>query len=110
MKDGIGEGYTRKDHPSLSNQLYASYAEGLDKRRLAEVIGKKELNRRDQILYEFADKFEENFVNQGDNYRSIEESLDLGWSLLSNLPETELTKVSQDLIEEHIQNKGADSV
>lgn len=110
MKDGIGEGYTRKDHPSLSNQLYASYAEGLDKRRLAEVIGKKELNRRDQILYEFADKFEDNFVNQGDNYRSIEESLNLGWSLLSNLPETELTKVSEDLIEEYIQNKGTDSV
>ena len=109
MKDGIGEGFTRKDHPSLSNQLYASYAEGLDKRKLAEVIGKKELNRLDQILYEFADKFEEIYVNQGDTYRSIEESLNLGWSLLSNLPETELTKVSRDLITEHIHKEGGDS-
>lgn len=100
MKDGIGEGYTRKDHPSLSNQLYASYAEGLDKRKLAEVIGRKELNRRDQILLSFADKFEEIYVNQGNEHRTIEESLKLGWSLLANLPRAELTKISDDLIDE----------
>ncbi|MCE7742606.1 MAG: V-type ATP synthase subunit B [Candidatus Heimdallarchaeota archaeon] len=102
MKDGIGEGFTRKDHPSLSDQLYASYAEGLDKRRLAEVIGRKELNRRDQILLSFADKFEETFVNQGDEHRTIEESLALGWSLLSQLPETELTKISGELIKTYM--------
>ncbi len=110
MKDGIGEGFTRKDHPSLSNQLYASYAEGLDKRKLAEVIGRKELNRLDQILYEFADKFEEIYINQGDTYRNIESSLNIGWSLLSNLPESELTKVSRELIDEHILKEGGDSV
>ena len=105
MKDGIGEGFTRKDHPSLSNQLYASYAEGLDKRKLAEVIGRKELNRLDQILLEFADKFEEIFVNQGDEHRTIEQSLKIGWSLLANLPETELTKISEDLIKMYMQKK-----
>jgi V/A-type H+-transporting ATPase subunit B len=98
MKDGIGEGFTRKDHPSLSDQLYASYALGLDKRQLAEVIGKKELNRLDQILLEFADLFEDQFVNQSNEHRTIEESLELGWSLLSNLPEGELTKISEELI------------
>ena len=105
MKDGIGKGYTREDHPSLSNQLYASYAEGLDKRKLAEVIGRKELNRHDQILYDFADKFEEVYVNQGDNYRTINESLEIGWKLLSHLPEVDLTKVSRDLMEKYLPNK-----
>ncbi len=105
MKDGIGEGFTRKDHPSLSDQLYASYAEGLDKRSLAEVIGRKELNRRDQVLLSFADKFEEVFVNQGNEHKTIEQSLELGWSLLSQLPETELTKVSEDLIKTFMKSK-----
>ncbi|MHA1198729.1 MAG: V-type ATP synthase subunit B [Candidatus Heimdallarchaeaceae archaeon] len=103
MKDGIGDGFTRKDHPSLSDQLYASYAEGLDKRQLAEVIGRKELNHLDQILLSFADKFEETFVNQGNDHRTIEESLTLGWSLLSELPETELTKISDDLIKTYMK-------
>ncbi len=95
MKDGIGEGSTREDHPSLSNQLYSAYAEGLDKRKLAEVIGRKELNRRDQIFLDFADKFEEIMVNQGDVHRTMEDSLDKGWKLLTLLPKVELTKVSE---------------
>ena len=110
MKDGIGKGYTREDHPSLSDQLYASYAEGLDKRKLAEVIGKKELNRIDQILLSFSEKFEEIFVNQGDNHRTMEESLKIGWSLLSLLPESELNKVSEELMNEYlVHNKEEDS-
>lgn len=102
MKDGIGKGFTREDHPSLSDQLYASYAEGLDKRKLAEVIGRKELNRRDQIFHDFADEFEANFTNQGNFHRSIEESIELGWFLLSKLPRAELTKVSEEYIEKYI--------
>ncbi|MCK4972534.1 MAG: V-type ATP synthase subunit B, partial [Candidatus Heimdallarchaeota archaeon] len=105
MKDGIGEGFTRKDHPDLSNQLYASYAEGLDKRKLAEVIGKKELNRIDQIYLEFSEKFEELFINQGDAPRTMQESLELGWSLLSLLPVSELTKLSSEEIEKHLLNR-----
>ena len=98
MKDGIGKGYTREDHPSLSNQLYAAYAEGLKKRQLAEVIGRKELNRRDQIFFDFAEKFENEFINQGSYHHSIENSLKLGWDLLTMLPETELTKLSEEEI------------
>ncbi len=109
MKDGIGEGFTRKDHPSLSNQLYALYAEGLDKRKLAEVIGRKELNRRDQIFLDFADKFELTFTNQGEHHRTINESLDLGWSLLSLVPRVELTKVSEDMLDEYLPMKGGTS-
>ncbi len=105
MKDGIGDGFTRVDHPSLSDQLYASYAEGLDKGKLAEIIGKNELNRRDQILLDFSDKFEEVFVNQGDDYRTIEESLTMGWTLLSILPESELHRVSEELIKIYLVDK-----
>ncbi|MHA1809231.1 MAG: V-type ATP synthase subunit B [Candidatus Heimdallarchaeaceae archaeon] len=105
MKDGIGEGYTRKDHPSLSDQLYSAYAIGLDKRKLAEVIGKKELNRIDQVYLEFSEKFEELFISQGDAQRTMQESLELGWSLLSLLPVSELTKMSSEAIEKHLFNR-----
>ncbi|MHA1687422.1 MAG: V-type ATP synthase subunit B [Candidatus Heimdallarchaeaceae archaeon] len=108
MKDGIGKDSTREDHAALSNQLYAAYAEGLDKRQLAEVIGKKELSNLDQIYLEFADKFEEIFINQGDTHRSIFESLDLGWKLLSMLPESELTSVPQELLDKYLPQQRGD--
>jgi len=109
MKDGIGEGFTRKDHPSLSDQLYASYALGLDKRKLAEVIGRKELNRLDQILLDFADIFEEQFVNQGNEHRSIEDSLKLGWALIAKLPKSELTKIADELIQTYMEENKEES-
>lgn len=102
MKDGIGEGFTRDDHPSLSDQLYAAYANGLDKRKLAEVIGRKELNRLDQLYLDFAEKFEKKFVNQGNEFRTIEESLELGWSLLTMLPKSEINKISDELIQKYL--------
>jgi len=110
MKDGIGKGYTREDHPSLSDQLYALYAEGLDKRRLAEVIGKKELNILDQKYLEFADKFEELFINQGNSLRTISESLELGWTLLTLVPRTELNKISEELVENHLPPGGIELI
>jgi len=94
MKDGIGKGKTREDHSDVSNQLYAAYAEGRDLRALVAVVGEEALTERDRKYLEFADAFERRFVNQGrDEDRPIERTLDLGWELLSMLPEDELTRV-----------------
>ena len=100
MKDGIGEGYTRADHQPLANQLFASYAKVIDARSLASVIGEEELSPVDKKYIEFGKLFEANFVNQGFNdNRSIEQSLDLGWELLSTLPRAELDRVDDALLD-----------
>jgi len=94
MKDGIGEGYTRADHASLSNQLFASYAKVQDARSLASVIGEEELSDGDKLLLNFGRAFENEFLCQGmDEARTIEQSLNLGWKLLSTLPREELDRV-----------------
>ena len=100
MKDGIGEGFTRADHQPLANQLFASYAKVIDARSLASVIGEEELSPIDKKYIEFGKLFENRFVNQGFNEnRSIEESLDLGWELLSTLPRSELDRVDDELLD-----------
>ena len=101
MKDGIGEGYTRADHSPLANQLFASYAKVIDARSLASVIGEEELSPIDKKYLQFGKLFEEQFVNQGDENRSIEQSLDLGWKLLSTLPRTELDRVDDELLDKY---------
>lgn len=102
MKDGIGEGFTRADHQPLANQLFASYAKVIDARSLASVIGEEELSPIDKKYMEFGKLFEAKFVNQGfDENRSIEESLDLGWELLSTLPRTELDRVDDKLLDKY---------
>lgn len=101
MKDGIGEGYTRADHAPLSNQLFASYAKVIDARSLASVIGEEELSDTDKKYLEFGRKFENTFVNQGfTENRSIDQSLDLGWKLLSTLPRSELDRVDDELLDQ----------
>ena len=94
MKDGIGKGYTREDHPALANQLFASYAKVKDVRALASVIGEDELSATDKQYLEFGRRFENEFVCQGflDN-RPLEETFSSGWDLLSLLPESELNMV-----------------
>lgn len=100
-KDGIGEGFTRKDHPRLSNQLFASYSHVKEVRNLASIIGEDELSEIDKIYIKFGDKFEKEFIGQGiQTNRSITQTLDLGWKLLSILPKEELTRVSNEEIEE----------
>ncbi len=100
MKDGIGEGRTRDDHSHLSAQLYASYARVQDVRSLASVIGEEELSDIDQQYLHFGDRFEKEFVKQYmTENRSIEETLTIGWKLLAELPEKELTRVSSKEIE-----------
>ena len=96
MKDGIGENQTRADHSHLSAQLYAAYAHVQDVRSLASVIGEEELSTVDQKYLEFGKSFEREYVNQRrTEERSIEETLNIGWRLLSTLPKEELTRVSE---------------
>lgn len=99
MKDGIGEGYTRKDHQDISNQLFASYAKVQDARSLASVIGEDELSDIDKKHMAFGRLFEQVFVGQGFNVnRSMEETLNLGWALLSTLPVEALDRLDSELI------------
>ncbi|MDL2253634.1 V-type ATP synthase subunit B [Ruminococcaceae bacterium OttesenSCG-928-I18] len=101
MKDGIGEGYTRADHQAVANQLFASYAKVSDARGLANVIGEEELSEADKRYLDFGNHFEHEFLNQGvEEERSIEESLELGWRLLSILPRSELDRVDDKLLDE----------
>ena len=101
MKDGIGEGYTRADHSAVANQLFACYAKVQEARSLAAVIGEEELSETDRQYMEFGIKFEEHFINQGfDENRTIEQTLDLGFSLLSLLPKSELDRIDEKLLAE----------
>ncbi|RBI63051.1 ATP synthase subunit B [halophilic archaeon] len=102
MDDGIGEGLTREDHGDVSDQMYAAYAEGEDLRDLVNIVGREALSERDNKYLDFADRFEDEFVDQGfDTNRSIEETLDIGWDLLGMLPREELNRVDEDLIDEY---------
>ena len=102
MKDGVGPGRTREDHMSVSNQLYMSYAEGSKTRGLVRIIGEVGLSEREREYLRFAEKFEKNFINQG-NYenRPLERTLSLAWELLSTLPSDELIRIKKEDIEKH---------
>ncbi|MDT2596022.1 V-type ATP synthase subunit B [Enterococcus dongliensis] len=104
LKDkGTGEGKTRKDHAPTMNQLFAAYAQGKQAKELAVVLGDSALSDVDKIYAKFAERFEEEYVNQGfyEN-RSIEETLDLGWELLAMLPRTELKRIKDDMLDEYL--------
>jgi V/A-type H+-transporting ATPase subunit B len=102
MNLGIGKGHTREDHKKVSDQMYAGYAEGNDLRGLVTIVGKDALSERDRLLLEFADLFENRFVRQGyDEDRTIEDTLNLGWDLLSTLPVEQLTRIDRELINKY---------
>jgi V/A-type H+-transporting ATPase subunit B len=108
MKDGIGKGHTRADHPRWGAQLYAAYARTQDVRALASVIGEEELSDVDQRYLKFGRAFEREFVNQSfTENRTIERTLEIGWKLLSMLPKKELTRVNLDEIEKYYQGDDA---
>jgi V/A-type H+-transporting ATPase subunit B len=108
MKDGIGKDDTREDHPRVASQLYASYTRALEARNLASIIGAEELSPRDRRYLEFADRFERNFVRQGeDEERNIIETLDLAWELLSLLPPNALSRVSEEDLHKYHSWDGA---
>lgn len=102
MKDGIGKEYTREDHADLQSQLFSSYAKVQDIRGLAQIIGEDDLSETDKLYLKFGRELENKFINQGENEnRSIIETLDLGWNILSILPVTELDRLKSDLIEKY---------
>lgn len=102
MKDGIGEGYTRADHSSVANQLFASYARVQDARSLASVIGEEELSESDRLHLRFGVLFEKHFINQDFNEnRTIAQTLELAWALLSTLPREELDRVDNEYIKQY---------
>jgi V/A-type H+-transporting ATPase subunit B len=111
MDEGIGEGLTRKDHGDVSDQLYAAYAEGEELRALENIVGREALSDLDNKYLDFADRFETEFINQGfDTDRDIEETLDIGWELLSMLPETELNRIDEDFIDEYYDDAESEQV
>jgi len=102
MNQGIGEERTREDHSGVSDQCYAAYAEGRDVRNLVAVVGEEALTERDKKFLQFADAFENEFVVQDrDANRSIEETLDLGWKLLTILDEGDLKRIDNELIKKY---------
>ncbi|HQH62467.1 MAG TPA: V-type ATP synthase subunit B, partial [Clostridiales bacterium] len=106
-EDRVGEGYTRDDHSAVANQLFSCYARVLEARSLASVIGEDELSPDDKLLMEFGRAFEQQFINQGaEERRTVTETLDLGWRLLSVLPCRMLERVSDAMLDEHYTGKG----
>lgn len=104
LKDkGIGEGKTREDHSGTMNQLFAAYARGKEAKELMTILGEAALSDIDKLYAKFSDEFEKQYVSQGyDENRSIEETLDLGWKLLSILPKSELKRIKPELIEKYL--------
>ncbi len=106
MKDGVGEGYTREDHPALASQLFACYAYVKRVRALADIIGEEELSALDRRYLEFGEALERRFLSQGEREdRPIAATLDLGWEMLSMLPRDELRRVGAGLLDAHYGRK-----
>ena len=107
LKDkGIGEGKTREDHSGTMNQLFAAYATGKENKELMSILGEAALSPTDLLYAKFADEFEKRYVNQGsEENRSIQETLDLGWELLSILPTSELKRIKPEMIEKYLPKK-----
>lgn len=102
MKDGVGRGHTREDHPVVASQLFACYAHVKRVRALADVIGEEEVTALDKLYLRFGEAFETRFLNQGEyENRSVETTLELGWDVLSLLPSEELHRVSEGLLSAH---------
>jgi len=101
MNDGIGKGRTREDHGGLRDQLYSTYANGVDLRKLVAIIGEEALTDRDRLYLKFSEEFEKQFLNQGRTERGIEDTLGLAWKLLSVFPKGELKRVKQDHIDRY---------
>lgn len=104
LKDkGIGRGKTREDHADTMNQLFAAYSRGKDAKELAVILGDAALSNTDKLYAKFADAFEEEYVSQGFyTNRSIEETLDLGWKLLSILPRAELKRIRDEYLDKYL--------
>ena len=106
MKDGIGEGKTREDHPHLSSQLYYAYSQAKQARSLASIIGEEELSPQDKNFFKFGEIFENEFIKQGfDENRSIEQTLNIGWKTLRVLPKNTLHRLTEEEIQKYYQEE-----
>ena len=107
LKDkGTGVGKTREDHAGTMNQLFAAYSRGKDAKELMTILGEAALTDMDKLYAQFADEFERRYVSQGyETDRTIEETLDLGWELLSILPKSELKRIKPEYIEKYYPKK-----
>jgi V/A-type H+/Na+-transporting ATPase subunit B len=111
MNQGIGKGQTREDHRSLADQLYATYAQGKDARSLSAIVGEEALSDIDRKYLKIANNFERKFVNHGvDENRSIEQTLSIGWELLSEIPESELKRIKPEFIAKYRAGKSGDRI
>ena len=103
MKEGIGPGKTREDHNNVFMQLYAAYAEGCSLREISTIIGAEALGERDKTYLTIADRFEREFISQGEfEKRKVEDTLNIGWELFSALPEEDLKLISEELIKKYL--------
>lgn len=110
MKDGIGQDKTREDHSDVARQLYTAYTRAEEARDLAEIIGEEDLPRRDRNFLKFGDAFETRFLAQPqDESRSMEETLSLGWEVLSLLPRDQLTRISREHLEKYYSSDSQES-
>ena len=105
LKDkGIGDGKTREDHADTMNQLFAAYAHGKESKELAAILGDSALTATDKLYAAFAEQFEKEYVSQGfESNRSIEETLDIGWKLLSILPRSELKRIKEKYLDKYLK-------
>ncbi|MBI2129664.1 V-type ATP synthase subunit B [Candidatus Woesearchaeota archaeon] len=109
MNLGIGKERTREDHKQVSDQLYANYATGRDLRGLVAIVGEEALSARDKRMLKFAEEFEKRFVAQKKSEdRSIQQTLDIGWDLMGNIPEQELTRISPEIRKKYHKAKDAE--
>ncbi len=106
---GIGEGRTREDHSDTSNQLFSAYARGKEARELSMILGEAALGEIDKLYYRFADRFEKEYVQQDQHEnRTIEQTLEVGWKLLSMLPKGELKRVRSEFISKYLKSAGGE--
>ncbi len=104
MKDGIGDGYTREDHPDVANQLFSAYSRVQDVRALAQIIGEDDLSEKDKKYMKFGEVFEERFISQSfDENRDMEQTLSIAWEILQYLPQDELDRIDVSLKEKYMK-------
>jgi V/A-type H+-transporting ATPase subunit B len=106
MNNGIGKGKTRADHKELADQLFSAYARGVQLRQLVAITGEDALTEGDRRYLRFAENFERKFINQGQSERSLEQSLNIGWALLSELPASELKRIRREYIDQYYGKTG----
>ncbi|GHV72903.1 V-type ATP synthase subunit B [Spirochaetia bacterium] len=110
MKDGIGPGMTREDHKDVSSQLFAAYSKVKQIRNLSSIIGEEELSGADKRYLQFGDRLEQDFLTQGEfEDRSIDQTLDLGWKVLANLPREDLLRIKKEYIEKYMGGLNVDA-